>query len=217
MWQLLSRKTQLFLIVAVTLIASSAIATVNGLLSEEAQPLYRYASLIVTIITMIVTPILNWQWQRLWDLFPFLGVNFFPDLHGTWDGKLVTTWIDPNTGKTPAPIPVRFWIRQDLFNISVRMKTGESYSFSHHCFLEAAPQKGLFRIWYNYDNKPKKQLSDRSERHEGAAWLELEVGTYSNQLTGQYFTSRKTNGDIDITKTSKNILADGVENDGSTF
>jgi hypothetical protein len=45
----------------------------------------------------------SWHW--LWQKFPILGRKTFHDFTGTWEGSLVSTWIDPSIGKPLPPIP----------------------------------------------------------------------------------------------------------------
>ena len=78
--------------------------------------------------------------------FPIIRRKTFPDVNGTWGSILVSTWIDPNTGKTISPINATVWISQTLFSISIKLKIGESTSYSTRYFLEAAPSAARFRV-----------------------------------------------------------------------
>ena len=42
-------------------------------------------------------------WRTIWRIFPALQTAIFPDLNGIWSGTLVSTWIDPHTGKGIPP------------------------------------------------------------------------------------------------------------------
>ena len=75
---------------------------------------------------------------------------------------------------------------------------GESTSYSTRCLLEADREAGRFRFWYSYDNNPRAQYRHRSARHEGVAWLELDIDTDPERLVGDYYTDRRTSGDIDV-------------------
>ncbi len=44
----------------------------------------------------------------------------------------------------------------------------------------------------------------RSARHEGLAWLEMDIDADSERLVG-YYTQRKTSGDMDVRRTSRVI------------
>jgi hypothetical protein len=71
--------------------------------------------------------------------------------------------------------------------------------------LEAEKDAGRYRFWYSYDNRPKAEFTYRSAKHEGVAWLELDIDTDRERLVGNYFTERKTTGDIDVVRTHKTI------------
>ena len=132
-------------------------------------------------------------------------VGKFPDLNGTWEGELVTTWKDPDTGATPPSIPATVSIRQTLFSTAVSLHTGESHSHSTRCQLEADRGAQIYRVWYSYDNRPRAEVSHRSARHEGVAWLELDLSEDQDRLVGQYFTDRRTRGDMDLRRTGTRI------------
>ena len=117
----------------------------------------------------------------------------------------MSTWINPETGQRLPPIPTTIWIRQSLFTTSIKLRTGESTSYSKRCLLEADPDAGRFRFWYSYDNDPKAEFRYRSARHEGVAWLEMDLDADPEHLVGYYYTERKTSGDMDVQRTSRVI------------
>lgn len=61
---------------------------------------------------------------------------------------------------------------------------------------EADADADRYRLWYSYSNKPKAAVSHRSCDHDGIAWLEVCLGDNPDELRGQYFTSRRTSGDM---------------------
>lgn len=128
----------------------------------------------------------------------------YPNIQGTWVGTLESTWIDPKTGKRIAPIPVQFCIKQDFEHLYISMYTKESSSYSQTArFLEES-DKSLM-ISYTYSNKPEATVRDRSEIHDGAAYLRI-VEDGEIILKGEYWTSRKTTGDIKIKKKAHTLI-----------
>ena len=109
------------------------------------------------------------------------------------------------TGEGVPPIPVTIWIRQGIFSTSIKLRTGESTSYSTRCLLEADQDAGRFRFWYSYDNSPRAEYRHRSARHEGVAWLEVDADTDPERLIGCYYTDRKTSGDIDVRRNARTI------------
>lgn len=198
MWALLQRKTQILVLVAMTVVTLLGVQGVSELWMGELPPLGRLISMIAFVIGTGALAFANWGWRWLWRKFPILNKVFFPDLNGTWEGTLKSTWIDPKTEKGIAPIPSRLVIRQGILHFSIKQQTGESKSWSTHVIPEADPDADRYRIWYGYTNKPKMEFSHRSNDHDGIAWFEIEIDEDPDHLVGQYFTSRRTSGDMDF-------------------
>jgi hypothetical protein len=198
MWGLLPRKTQILIIAGLAILLAWAIEGATGLLTGNPPSEWKLISLVVMVISTGMVTIASALWRWVWKRFPIVARKFFPDLTGTWAGELVSTWTSPATGEGIAPIPVTIWIRQGLFSTSIKLRSGESTSYSTRCLLEADHAAGRFRFWYSYDNDPRAQHRHRSARHEGVAWLELDIDTDPERLVGCYYTDRKTSGDIDV-------------------
>jgi hypothetical protein len=99
-------------------------------------------------------------------------------------------------------------IRQGLLFISVKMRTAESSSHSTRSLPEADREAQRFRVWYSYENRPDAAFSHRSSRHDGVAWLEMDYERDPDRLVGQYFTERKTSGDIEVRRASRVVAPD---------
>jgi|SRR5215472_15730217 len=198
MWGLLSRKTQLLIVGGLAIGLAWAVEGAATLVTGNTPSELKLISLVVTIISTGIVAIAGAIWRRVWERFPIIGRKLFPDLTGTWTGELVSTWKNPATGPGVAPIRLTIWIRQGLFSTSIKLRTGESTSYSTRCLLEADHEAGRFRFWYSYDNNPRAQYRHRSARHEGVAWLEVDIDTDPERLVGYYYTDRKTSGDIDV-------------------
>jgi hypothetical protein len=205
MWQLLSWKTHVLIITGLAIAFAWGIEALVVLFQGEHASLLKFASLITSLITMGVAGLASFVWRPLWRKFPFIERKTFPDLTGTWEGFLRSTWKDPNTGQPKDPIPTKIWIRQGLFSTSVKLQTGESFSYSTRCMLEADHDAGRFRIWYSYDNQPNAEFAYRSTQHQGVAWLELDIDADPERLTGQYYTYRLTNGDMVLRRKSRKL------------
>jgi hypothetical protein len=92
--------------------------------------------------------------------------------------------------------------------MSIKLRTGESSSYSTRYVLEADHDAGRFRVWYSYDNQPKAEVSHRSARHEGVGWLEMDIDADPNRLRGQYYSSRRTTGDMTFCRVSNQLSAE---------
>ena len=205
MWALLSRKNQVAIIAALAITLAWGIEGLSEIVQGSPSSALKFISLVAMVISGVLTVIVGATWRRVWQWFPLIGRITFPDLTGTWEGHLLSTWTDPQTGQTKPKIPTTIWVRQGIFTTTIKLRTGESTSYSTRCLLEADHDAGRFRFWYSYSNQPKAEFSYRSARHEGVAWLELDIDTNPNRLMGCYYTDRKTSGDIDVTRTRRTI------------
>jgi hypothetical protein len=93
-------------------------------------------------------------------------------------------------------------IRQGVLAISIKQKTDESDSWSTRVIPEADPEADRYKLWYSYSNKPKAAVAHRSSDHDGVAWLEIALSDDPEELKGQYYTSRRTTGDITLRRVS---------------
>ena len=129
----------------------------------------------------------------------------FPNLQGTWQGNLKTTWQNPETGEIPAPIPVILVIKQSFDTISCVMYTKESSSRSNAALLIEEDDSGIKELSYNYTNTPELNARPHSPIHEGTGKLRI-IRIPERSLCGEYWTNRKTTGEITLSFRSKQLL-----------
>lgn len=146
----------------------------------------------------------RWAWR--WAIFRGWLVPL-PDLEGTWIGSLVSTWRDPETEQPRQPIPIVLVIKQSFSSVSCVQYTEESTSFSNTAQISKDENSGVLTLSYNYTNRPRATVRDRSQIHDGAAILRI-AEKPRLALEGEYWTSRKTTGDVRLTRRS-NKLAEG--------
>ena len=202
MWSLLPRRLQLLAIVIATVLIFAGIDAVSDLAGGTHPSPLRFVSLVVSIIGVILASVANLLWPRIWRWIPAIERVTFPDLSGTWEGRITTTWTGANGESVPDPIPVTVWITQSLLSIAVRLQTGEAVSHSTWCNLEVDRGAGVYRLVYSYDNRPAATARARSPRHDGFARLEMHIDTDRERLVGQYFTDRRTSGDMELFRVS---------------
>lgn len=154
---------------------------------------------IYAVLGIIFT---KWAW-RLPFLHPWLVK--IPDLQGTWRGVLKSDWVDPSTGKGIEPIPVVLTIRQDFSNIKCVVMTKESSSHSVAADINFGLGGDATCLSYTYTNRSKATIRDRSPIHDGAAILKI-IKEPKLSLEGEYWTSRKTRGEMELTFESKKIV-----------
>ncbi len=84
------------------------------------------------------------------------------------------------------------------------MYTDESDSFSNTAQINEDDESGIFRLSYNYTNRSRANVRDRSAIHDGAAILKV-ITEPEKVLKGEYWTSRKTTGDISVKFVSRKL------------
>ena len=82
--------------------------------------------------------------------------------------------------------------------------TEESSSYSTTADINIAANSEDLYLVYNYTNRPKATTRDRSEIHDGAAILKI-INKPDRCLEGEYWTSRKTRGDMMLAFESKDL------------
>ena len=198
MWSLLQRRTQLLIIVATSIVLTVGFQNAWYLAMGEQTGWFKWLSLVVSVIAIGLAGAAELLWFPLARRFPILQRKLFPDLNGVWKGHLHSTWIDPKTKKNIDPIPTTVTIRQSFFSTSVTLQTGESFSQSTRVFLEPDYETRRYRVWYSYNNEPEARFRYRSSPHEGVAYLDLRWDEGRDDMTGTYYTARKSTGDMKL-------------------
>jgi hypothetical protein len=150
---------------------------------------------VVGVITLFVTLFNKNMWS--WKIFKGWYVKR-PDLRGTWEIELKSSWIDPKTNKQIAPIYGYAVIRQSLTLLSIRLMTEESRSVLVAHSIEQQEDDDLFKLVGVYRNEPKIELQGvRSEIHHGSFALEVH-GVPVYEMEGHYWTDRGTKGGMKL-------------------
>lgn len=148
----------------------------------------------IPIVLAVCAFFVSYAWR--WRIFGGWLVPF-PDLNGTWQGDIQTTWRDPSTGDVLPPIPVMLTVKQSFTRLSCVMRTAEmtSYSFLADFWLDGDEQ--VRKLGYSYRSSPLPTVRDRSQPHEGTAVFEI-VGNPATKLKGVYWSDRKTTGEVTL-------------------
>jgi hypothetical protein len=157
---------------------------------------------VVFLYTILYLLFTTWAWR--WRVFAGWLIPF-PYLGGTWRGTIASTWKNPETGIQPAPIQAILVIRHKFDSISCTLFTAESESRSNAAALLLEDGSDRRVLSYNYTNDPRVSVRGRSERHTGAAILKLATQP-EMRLTGEYWTSRKTTGEMEFVFESRTML-----------
>lgn len=184
----------IFLIIwVVVILISETYSTIDLWMATKKIPLAISGYVLIGIIFT------KWIW-RLKLLQGWLIK--IPDLQGRWEGELKSDWIDPATGKGIMPISIVLVIRQTFSSITCTLTTKESSSYSTTASINCIFGGQDLYLTYNYTNRPKATIRDRSAIHDGAAILKI-IENPQRCLEGEYWTSRKTRGDLFLRFKSK--------------
>lgn len=159
---------------------------------------YKTIPIVLAVIAMFVTHFWRYKIFQGW-LVPF------PDLNGTWQGEIQTTWKNPETNEIPAPIPVILTVKQSFVRISCVMRTAEMTSHSYLADFWLDGNEQIRMLGYSYHSKPLPSVQHRSQPHDGTIVLEI-IGNPVGKLKGNYWTARKTTGEVTLTFREKNRL-----------
>ena len=129
-----------------------------------------------------------WRWAVVRKIFPRRLVR------GTWQGELVSDWVDPKTRKGLSPISVYLVIDQTYSEVTASLLTSESKSRSMIATLDD-PARGQCLLSAIYMNTPELLRQDESRIHRGGLVLEV-AGSPPNRLEGSYWTDRGTRGQM---------------------
>jgi hypothetical protein len=149
---------------------------------------------VFTIYSALHLLFTSWAWR-----LPFFQgwLVPLPDLQGTWAGTAQTTWADPTTGQSTPPFPVLLVIRQSFSSVSCVLYSKESSSFSTAAQIIGEEDGLPPRLIFTYSNRPRAAARERSQMHDGAAVLRIVEGP-PRVLEGDYWTDRKTTGDLGL-------------------
>ncbi len=152
-----------------------------------------YKTIPLILILWLCFAVFAWKWRI------FKGwLVAFPNLDGTWEGAIQTTWKDTE-GNTPGPIPAILTIKQTFGRVSGVMRTAEMSSWSYLADFWLDNDEQIRKVGFNYTSSPSLTLAERSQPHDGAMVLEI-IGDPVTKLKGTYWTTRKTTGEITLTK-----------------
>ena len=136
-------------------------------------------------------------WRYIWKFIPKLNDWIYPDLNGKWDVEIHWNW-GSRSGEKPAVA----YIKQSLIDFSIELETDESESET----LVVAPHKDTKSarpsLYYIYRSEGKTGTAKKQDPHTGAAILKIGLDS-GDELRGNYFTNRSTNGQYILRRASK--------------
>lgn len=202
-------KTQLTVFVGALAVVWAVLLLYNGVAVtvDMLKPFSAVVGIGLTLLQLFDKYV--WRWSAL---HPWL-VNR-PVAHGTWQGELVSDWVNPETGAKVAPKVAYFRVKQTLSTIHLRLMTAESKSELVGGQVMKR-EDDTFAIVGVYLNEPKAEFLHRSPVHHGGILLNIQSDPPA-RLEGNYWTARKTVGRLTFTKRIP-TLCDSFEGAESVF
>lgn len=162
--------------------------------------LVRLLSVAPWVVLIVILTITTRSSSRaIWKILRIFNPSLYPDLNGSWEGEIVL--------ENGAKIPARAVIRQSLMEAQIDLHTQTSKSST----LETTPvvDAGQFKLYYTYRSTPA-DISWPS--YTGSTILDIRNAVQKKgkkiELSGYYYTDRKTNGRISLTQTSADTDVD---------
>lgn len=156
-------------------------------------------------ITLATLTACIWLFDKyLWKICLLNNFLHRPNLNGTWQVKLKSTYKDPKSGKSNAPIEGFVTIQQTFSSLSIRLMTEQAESFLVASNLEVKSDGSTY-IYGVYQSDPNiHSRSGDSVIHYGSFVYRV-LGKPPIELSGQYWTDRNTSGSIDITNKKEKL------------
>jgi hypothetical protein len=167
---------------------------------DKDMPLFKIFSIAPWVSLIIVSLICtNVTARYIWKVVKTVDKSLFPDLNGTWEGEITT--------EATHQIAARAAIKQTLLQTWVSLHTATSKSLT----LETTPatESGQCKLYYTYRSFPKN--SDW-QTYVGTTVFDVRVinedGKDVLELSGNYFTDRKSKGRVRLRQVNKDFNTD---------
>lgn len=159
-------------------------------------------SAVVSALAVFLLVFDKWVWA--WPLVRLVAKR--PDLRGTWKAELRSSWRDPDTKAPEKPILAYVVVRQTASSVHVRLMTQDSRSISVAASL-LPEADGAYVLSSIYRNEPRLSKRRESPIHHGGLVLRLS-GAPAQRMSGHYWTDRKSDGEIDLKRLSREAVDD---------
>jgi len=154
----------------------------NGVLGamQFALPWWIDAPSVIGFYGMLYTIFDKYLWR--WHILRTIGVVKVPDLNGTWEGHLASSF-DEHAARQDATIK----IFQSWAQISIILET--NYSKSHSLIAAIITENPIGVVLsYEYLNEPVPNAKQTMHTHRGTGRLTIQAN--GNTLEGEYYTGR---------------------------
>ena len=142
-----------------------------------------------------------WFEYHLWHVGFIPKLAKRPDIRGTWEGDLISSYVDPKTGERIPSIRCVLAVTQRFSYLQLRQMTDESESWLIADDIKASGKGDGYQVVGVYTSKPGADVRERSQIHYGALLLDTHgPSERPASITGEYWTDRKTSGMLRFTR-----------------
>lgn len=187
-----------YISISTTLISIAAAEFITAYFNIE-LPWFRVVSIAPWVaVTIIFVVTAKWSSRFFWRVAKRFNKSLYPDLNGTWEGEIIT-----EGGQVLAAKAI---IRQALLQTEIDMHTESTKSIT----LETTPaiEAGQYKLYYTYRAKPKEP---KYGSYTGSTIFDVRTISKDKklELSGYYYTDRKTCGRTRLRQTKDNLDDDG--------
>ena len=186
-------------IIVISILLWWAVLYLNDIKIAFEWKTFKYLSTVLTIDMILFTIFAKWVWK--WRILQGWLI-LFPNLDGIWKGRVNSLCNDPEVHGETRLIDGVLVIRQTFLNINCRLTTKESESVSYSASFLIHPESNKKQLVYSYFNKSRRSIREQSVPHDGTALLNIITEGDKIRLEGEYWTSRKTVGELAFEKGS---------------
>lgn len=200
----LNVKYYVWILVAVSIVAYVLYLFFFPIMEHTVASYLKPIPTIVTLNVIFSTVFIKWLWKCK---FFYNWLVPFPNLNGTWKGEIKSTWINPDTNERLNAIPAILTIKQSFSSISCIIRTEELTSRSFSSDFVINNEEQILKLVYSYESTTKKVVQDRNTKHSGTASIDILFNNNKIELEGEYWTDRKTTGDIVFKFWKKDLIS----------
>ena len=170
------------------------VATPSGSLGWSSfGPVFELAAPVTLLFIGIIYAIGKWGWLFVWKA-PYLGKimhsSVCPNLNGNWLGQIQSSFKNDDGNNITKDVELT--IKDDLFGLHVNLRSADGYQDSKviQSELYKDPRTNNFYLSYIFEaNVPIPEETD-DRVFDGAAKLEIIVGSDHTEMKGTYWTNR---------------------------
>ena len=160
-------------------------------LAEHPQSWVMLAAQSVPMALLFTTLLFGLLANRPWTSRRLARWMGRPSIHGIWWGTLNTDWVD-TTGRSLAPIPIIFVIRQSYLFVSIQSFTQSLAARSNFEFLGTDEKTTDMHLSYVYE------LRRPNEKKLTFGHGQLILQDEGKVLAGDYWTNSPTQGQLQL-------------------